>query len=188
MVFSSQRLTASSGGHDQAITLHGNLPQFHVPVAGKLVPADLHRTADHVGLVGGFAGGLHLFAPAPLHGHAAQHGGLAGAGGGAAQGVGGIRRVPQVGQHVHAAVFDLGRLRVFVLVDHVLVDAFVHQLVDFRIQPGLAEGRQVLAGVAVQHQLVVHHLVGVAWVVLFFRHLVLGHHDRQVRRCIHIIQ
>ena len=116
----------------------------------------------------GFPAAFFFFAPAPLQGHAAQHGRLAGAGGGAAQGVGGIRRVPQVGQHVHTAAFDLGRLRVFVLVDHVLVDALVHQLVDFRLYPGLAEGGQVLARVAVQHQLVMHHLVGMAWAVLFF--------------------
>ena len=37
-------------------------------------------------------------------------------------------RVPQVGEHVHAAPLDLRGLRVLVLVDHVLVDRQVHQL------------------------------------------------------------
>jgi hypothetical protein len=40
----------------------------------------------------------------------------------------GIGRVPQVGQHVDAAHFELGRLRVLVLVDHVLVERLGHQL------------------------------------------------------------
>jgi hypothetical protein len=34
----------------------------------------------------------------------------------------------------------------------------------------------------------VHHLVGVARVMLLFGHLVLGHHERQVGRCVHVIQ
>ena len=152
------------------------------------MPADLHRAGDHVGLVGRFAGSLHLLAPLPLQGHAAQHGGLAGTGGGTSHSVGGLRRIPQIGQHVHATVFELGRLWVLVLVDHVFVDALVHEFVDLRLHPGLAEGRQVLTGVAVQHQLIMHHLVGVARVVLCFRHFVLGHHHRQVRGCIHIIR
>ena len=68
------------GGHQKAILLHGNLAQLDVPVAGELVPADLHRPGDHVRLVHGFSGGPHLLPPAPLHGHAAQHRGLAGPG------------------------------------------------------------------------------------------------------------
>ena len=65
-----------------------------------------------------------------------------------------VGRVPQVGQHVDAAPLELGRLGILVLVDQVLVDAEVHQLVDLRLLPGLAEGGQVLAGVAVEEQLV----------------------------------
>ena len=65
-----------------------------------------------------------------------------------------LGRVPQVGQHVDAAALELGRLGVLVLVDEVLVDAEVHQLVDLRLLPGLAERGQVLAGVAVEQELV----------------------------------
>ena len=70
-------------------------------------------------------------------------------------------RVPQVGQHVDAAPFQLGRLGVLVLVDEVLVDAEVHQVMDLWLLPGLAERGEVLARVAVEHELVgdrLHHL------------------------------
>ena len=70
-------------------------------------------------------------------------------------------RVPQVGEHVHAAPLDLGGLRVLVLVDHVLVDRQVHQPVDGRLLPRLAERGQVLPGVAVEQQLVGDDGVGV---------------------------
>ena len=78
-----------------------------------------------------------------------------------ADGVGRLGRVPQVGHHVDAAPLDLGGLRVLVLVDHVLVDRELHQPVDLGLLPGLAEGGQVLAGVAVEHDLVGDHLEGV---------------------------
>ena len=44
--------------HDEPILFHGDFAQFDIPVAGELVPADLHRAADQIGLVHGFAGGL----------------------------------------------------------------------------------------------------------------------------------
>ena len=72
----------------------------------------------------------------------------------------GVRRVPEVGEDVDAAHLELGRLRVLVLVDHVLVEALGHQLLGLRLHPGGDEGRQVEAGVAVEHQLVVDDLVG----------------------------
>ena len=52
---------------------------------------------------------------------------------------------------MNAARLDFGRLRILVLVYDVLVDALVHQLVQFGLLPGLAKGRQVLARVAVEH-------------------------------------
>jgi hypothetical protein len=45
-------------------------------------------------------------------------------------------------------------------VDHILVEALVHELVDSRLNPGLAESRKILAGVAVEQKLVVNQLVG----------------------------
>jgi hypothetical protein len=59
---------------------------------------------------------------------------------------------------VHAPRFDFGRQRILVLVDHVFVDREVHDLVDLRLFPGLAEGREILAGVAVEKQFVLNHL------------------------------
>ena len=69
-------------------------------------------------------------------------------------------RVPEVAEDVDAAHLELGRLRVLVLVDHVLVEAVTHQLSRLRLHPGRHEGGQVEAGVAVQHQLIGDHLVG----------------------------
>jgi hypothetical protein len=72
--------------------------------------------------------GALAFAPVPLEGQAAEHGCFAGAGGGAADGAGGFGRVPEIGEHVDAALFDGRGLRVFILVDHVLVGGLVHEL------------------------------------------------------------
>ena len=83
------------------------------------------------------------------------------------------RRVPQVGQHVHAAPLDLGRLRVLVLVDHVLVDRQVHEPVHLRLLPGLAERGQVLTGVAVEHELVGHDREGIVGAPLVGRKAIL---------------
>jgi hypothetical protein len=66
--------------------------------------------------------------------------------------------VPQLGQDADAARFKLRRLRVLILVDHVLAEALGHEHVRLRLHPGGHEGRQVEAGVAVQDQLVPHHL------------------------------
>ena len=47
--------------------------------------------------------------------------------------------------------FQFSGLGIFVLVDHVFIDAFIHQLVNFVIHPGLAKGRQVLPGITIHH-------------------------------------
>jgi hypothetical protein len=60
---------------------------------------------------------------------------------------------------VDAAALDLGGLRVFVLVDDVLVRRLRHQARGLRLHPRGHEGGQVEPGVAVQHQLVVDDLV-----------------------------
>jgi hypothetical protein len=62
--------------------------------------------------------------------------------------------VPQVRQDVHAAALQLSRLRILILVDHVLAEALSHQLLGLRLHPGGHERRQVEAGIAVQDQLV----------------------------------
>jgi len=46
--------------------------------------------------------------------------------------------------------FKLRHLRILVLVDHVLVYAFVHEFANFRLDPCLVEGGDILARVAVE--------------------------------------
>jgi hypothetical protein len=46
-----------------------------------------------------------------------------------------------------------------VLVDHVFVDAFVHQLANFRLNPRLAKSRKVLPGVSIEQKLIMHQLI-----------------------------
>jgi hypothetical protein len=60
---------------------------------------------------------------------------------------------------MHAAFFNGRSLRVFILVDHVLVGRLVHDLLDFGFDPGSAEGGEILLRVAVQDELVVDGLV-----------------------------
>ena len=62
--------------------------------------------------------------------------------------------MPKIGEHLHTARFNLGRLRIFVLVDHVLVDTGIHQPMDLGLFPSLAEGREILTRIPVEHQLV----------------------------------
>ena len=173
--------------HQQPPFLHGYFAVFDVPVAGELVPAHLHRSGHQVGLVDSLALRLAPRLPAPFHSHAAQHGRLARAGGGTAHGIVSGRGVPQVGQHMDAARLDFRDLRVFVLVDNILVDAVVHQAVDFRLLPGLAEGGQVLPGVAVQHQLVVHHRVSVSRVLFDAGETILRHPHAEINRRVDIV-
>ena len=144
---------------DVASGSHGDLPDLHIPVAREFVPADLDGPGDDIR----FFGTRVLFAaactPAPLHGEAAQHGSFAGARGGAADGGPAFRSVPQIGQHVHAAHFDFGRLRIFVLVDHVLADGFVHQTMHLPFLEGGAERGQIQPGVPVDHQFIADQLI-----------------------------
>ena len=81
--------------HNQTVPFHGDLPKFYIPVASEFVPADLHRTADHIWLIRWLTLGTHLLPPSPFHGQPTQHGSLAGTGGGASHSVGGLRRIPQ---------------------------------------------------------------------------------------------
>ncbi|MPM45266.1 hypothetical protein SDC9_91952 [bioreactor metagenome] len=139
--------------------LHRDLAVFDIPVAGELVPADLYRAGDDVRLVCRFALGLALFAPAPEGREAAEHRRFRRTGGRGADCVGLLRRIPQVAEHTDAARLELRRLRVFVFIDHILVDTLVHQLMRLFIEPGLAECGKVLRGVAVEDELVVDCLI-----------------------------
>ena len=116
--------------------------------------------------------GTPAFTPVPLERQAAEHGCFAGAGGGAADGAGGLRGVPKIGEHVDAALFDGRGLRVFILVDHVLVGGLVHDAADFGLDPGGAEGGEILPRVAVEDELIVDGLVDGLRVLLVYGELV----------------
>ena len=60
---------------------------------------------------------------------------------------------------MHAALFDRGRLRILILVDHVLVGALGHELLHLRLNPGSAKGRKILLRIAVEHKLIVDGLI-----------------------------
>ena len=64
------------------------------------------------------------------------------------------------GDHLPAAGLDRRRLRVLVLVDHVLVGRLGVEPVGVRVHPGAHERGEVQPGVAVEHRLVVDDLVG----------------------------
>ena len=148
------------GRQDEAIALHRHETHLDVPVVRELLPADLDVDAHHeVRLVGRLALGRTPLLPASLEREPSEHRGLARARRRAARRLLRLRRMPEVGEDVHAAHLDLGRLRVLVLVDHVLVEALGHQLLGLRLHPGRHERRDVQARVAVEHQLVVDDLV-----------------------------
>ncbi len=143
----------------EAITFHGDFADFDVEITAELVPANLNRAHDKVGSAGTEAFGLAALAPIPLEGQSAEHGCFAGACGGTTDGAGSLRRVPEIGEHMHATLFDGGRLRVLVLVDHVLVGGLVHELLHFRFDPGGAERGEILLGVSVEDKLIVNGFV-----------------------------
>ena len=158
-------LVARGGGRSRAevqpVALHRDEARLDFEVVGELVPADLDVDAhDDVGTVGGLVRHAAGVLPAPLEREPAEHARLAGADGRAADRGGGVRGVPEVGEYVHAPVLQVGRARVLVLVDHVLVERLGHQQPGLRLGPRRDERGQVEPGVAVEHQLVVDDLVG----------------------------
>ncbi len=127
-----------------AVALHRHQAHLDVPVVGELLPADLDVDAHHqVGLVGRLALGRSPLLPQPLHRQSAEHRGLARPGGRASGRLLGVGRVPEPGEDVDAAHLELRRLRVLVLVDHVLVEALRHQLPRLGLHPGGHERGQV---------------------------------------------
>ena len=148
------------GLQPERIAFERHLADLDVEVARELLPADLDRTGHDVRLARVLALGFAALAPLPFEGQPAEHRRLARPGRRTADRLPGFLGVPQVGEDVDAAVFDFGRLRVFVLVDHVLVDGIGHQLLDLVLYPGRAEGREVLPRIAVQQQLVAYQRIG----------------------------
>ena len=165
-------------GRDRVlIGLHVDIAGLYLPVSGELLPNDLHVAAhDDVGLVGGLALRFHARAPSPLQRHAREHDRFRRADRGSAHP--GFRCMEEPRHDVDAAFLDLGRVRIFVLVDQVLVEALRHQLLGLRFHPSRHERCQVESRIAVQHQLVVNQVVRDVGIELAFRELVLG--DRVV--------
>ena len=64
---------------------------------------------------------------------------------------------------------------ILVLVDHVLVDRQVHQLMNFGVEPSLAERREILAGVAIEEEFVAHQRMRDVGPQLAIRHPVFRH-------------
>ena len=145
----------------EAVALHRDEAHLDVPVVGELLPADLDVDPHHdVRPVGGLAGGLAPVLPAALQRQPSEHRRLARPGRRATRRLVRVGCVPQPAEDVHAAHLDLRRLRVLVLVDHVLVEALGHQPLGLRLHPRRDERGHVQACVAVEHELVVDQLVG----------------------------
>ena len=140
----------------EAIALHRHELRLDLEEVAELVPADLGvDPEDQVRLVGRLAGVPAPLLPAALERQRPEHARLARARRRAADTR--LRRVPQVAEHRHAAPLELGRLRVLVLVDHVLVEALGHQRVGLRLHPRRHERREVQPRVAVEQQLGADH-------------------------------
>jgi hypothetical protein len=165
-------------GHEVRRTMSDRYQsRLHLPVAAEFLPTDLDvGPHDQVWPAPGTPG-----PPPALEGEAAEHAGFTRAGGRAADRPG-ARGVPQVGQDAHAAALELRALRILVSVDQILVQALGDQLVRLRFHPCGHERGQVEARVAVQHELVVHELVGRSGVDPRLRQPPAGDHDPVVER------
>ena len=143
------------------VNRHGHKPHLDIPVVAELLPAHLHPGAhDEVRLVDAQPGVAALGTPASAHRKSSEHRGLRRADRGGADSVRWVRGVPEVREDAPAAGLDLRGLRIFVLVDHVLVDGLRVELLGAVVHPRGHEGREVEACVAIQHRLVVDQLIG----------------------------
>src|SRR5580698_3078602 len=102
-----------------------NLAKLHVEVSGKSRPASVNWPADKVWLSNRRARFSPFFPPSLFHCQPAQHRSLARSRRRAALSICRIWRIPKIRKHVNTTRLDFRHLRVFVLVDKVLVDAFV---------------------------------------------------------------
>ncbi len=157
-------LHALLGRHVQMIGVHGNLAHLDVPVTAELLPADLVAARDDevraVRRVDVDARGLRKRLPAEQRGQAAQHAGLRRAHRGGAHGLLVLVGVPQILDDTHAAVLQVGRHRVLVLVDGVLLQRVLHQFGSFGFHVSLDESAQVLVRVALGADVLADDLAG----------------------------
>merc|ERR1711920_673602 len=134
------------------ILRHGNLSQLDIPVLCEFMPADLHGAANHVGRIGALSFRPSLFSPTPLCRHPAQHTGFT-ASDCRATGRGSWRCVPQFGEHCHTSLFNPSSLRIFVLIDEVLVDTLSHECMDLLCGRCLTKSCKVLLRVTINEKL-----------------------------------
>ena len=148
----------------QMVLLKRHEVHLDVPIAAELLPAHLVACGDHQvrALLGVDvdAGVLRQLLPAEQHAAAAQHAGRGRADGGRAHGLLGRVGMPQIADHGDAAVLEVGRHGVLVLVDGVLLHRLGHDLRGHGLHVGLAERGEVLRGVALDGQVLLDHLVG----------------------------
>ena len=140
------------GGEVEAVALHRHEPHLDVPVVRELLPAHLDVDAHHdVRLVGWLPRRRSRLLPATLEGEPAEHRRLARARRRATRRLVCFGRMPETAEDVHAAHLELGGLRIFVLVDHVLVEALGHQPFRLGPHPRAHEGREVEPRIPVEH-------------------------------------
>jgi hypothetical protein len=58
--------------------------------------------------------------------------------------------MPKMTKHANASRLDFRGLRIFILINHVLVEAVVHQFVNLGLDPGLTKRSEILPGIAVE--------------------------------------
>ena len=133
---------------------HWKVPRLDIPVLAKLLPHDLDvRAEDEVRLLCVRRANTTTRAPAPFHRETGQHHRLTRSDRGRPDRIAG--RMEQVADHVHAAPFQLGGLRVLVLIDHVLVEGLGHESIGLRLHPCGDERRKIEPTAPVEQQLVV---------------------------------
>ena len=136
----------------QVVLLKRHEAHLDVPVAAEFFPAHLVARGNHqVGAlrrVDVDARVLRQLLPAEQHAQAAQHARLGRADGGRAHGLLGRVGMPQVADHGDAAVLEVGRHGVLVLVDGILLHRLGHDLRGHGLHVRLAERGEVLRGVA----------------------------------------
>ena len=68
--------------------------------------------------------------------------------------------MPEVGENPQTTLFEFGGLRVLILINHILLGTLLHQLERLGLHPGTHKGGEIQTCIAIQHQVIVHQLVG----------------------------
>ena len=123
---------------------HGNHTHLDVPVDSEFLPNHLHTGRDdEIRFIDRKTFCLTSLLPAFQGGDTTQHTSLGRTHRTRTRAIRFLRRVPQLGKDIHASTFDLRRLRVLRLVDHVLIHVLGHHFSSVIIHPCSHESRQV---------------------------------------------